>query len=304
MMCEEKKSTPVAFKVKLICSIGFIFLASGNASARTLFTGAYDYKLEMSKDDKVCRHMEKVYKKHFRTPWRVSSFPVDLVNEDDRARNMFPRLPGLEFDAAMAKQMLFSRFPSSPEFEVIQWREGRYKSMSDEKTYPVLVADFDIDNDGKIDTVIHDSFFSYANDMPSKFYPSGIDGFGVYPTGTLNLKAFEGNWLAEFNPNNQTARAVDRLRQTASDAMWLSLRPFVWDGVTYLSASSYMPGNADIDRGHTHKDYTEVLKYIRGSRERESSDEPPLELETICRFRMFEVHQPSNKPKVPESISF
>ncbi len=100
------------------------FLTSGNAIALTSFGSAYRYKLEMSKDDKVCRHMEKVYKKHFRRPW---AYQAKIWGDDKRARNEFIRLPSVEFDSNLAQLMTYSRLPSTPEFEVIPWREGRNK---------------------------------------------------------------------------------------------------------------------------------------------------------------------------------
>ena len=114
------------------------FLTSGNAIALTSFGSAYRYKLEMSKDDKVCRHMEKVYKKHFRRPW---AYQAKIWGDDKRARNVFIRLPGVEFDSNLAQLMTYSRLPSTPEFEVIPWREGRNKfirEMPDNKVQEYL----------------------------------------------------------------------------------------------------------------------------------------------------------------------
>jgi hypothetical protein len=37
----------------------------------------------------------------------------------------FPRLPGVEHDYKATVAMLASRMPSSPEFDAVQWKEGR-----------------------------------------------------------------------------------------------------------------------------------------------------------------------------------
>lgn len=264
-----------------------------------LYTGEYRYELEVSNDDNVCNHMDGVYKKYFRTPWKVSSFPINLTKEDDRVKNMFPRLPGLEFDAAMANQMLFSRFPSSPEFEAIQWREGRYKSLlrSSEVNEPVLVADFDIDNDGKLDTVIHDGFFHQIYDVPSVIYPWGYDNFNVVPLGSIDLELFTGGWLGQIYSqlkNIRTIVASVLALETRIHAGWRSIRPFLLDGVTYFSVAEYEPPFANGVPQVFGNPYTAVLKYTKDTSNQQSSDRPlPSEIETICRFRMFEVQQPS-----------
>lgn len=288
---------------KLLFCVILIFVTNGNAMALTSFDSVYRYKLEMSKDDKVCRHMEKVYKEKFRSPWM---YRADVWSDPDRAKKVFTRLPSVEFNADLAQLMSQAKFPSSPEFEAINWREGRYKSTvsSKEVTLPVLVADFDIDNDGTLDTVLHGTF--YTPKHPSH------DAFSIYPEGALDLMVFEDSWLPpSTDAQIQKTRTLYRSVETLTDETWNSLRPFILDGVTYLSATGYEPPrNSFFKHGQTFKDhkalskyiektrakfprYMAVMKYIKGSRDREGRDQPPLEFETICRFRMTEVHQPS-----------
>lgn len=270
------------------------FLTSGNAIALTSFGSAYRYKLEMSKDDKVCRHMEKVYKKYFRTPW---ASPPDDWN-DERKKNVSTRLPGVEFNADLMGLMDRALFPSSPEFEAIKWREGRYKyQTTDTKSggevvitgtiiNPLLVADFDIDNDGKMDTVIQGGFFE------GMVY--GIDSFSVYPAGTVDLKDLVGESVVKVR-DVQSFREVDGMGETLSVGVdtWRSLRPFILGGVTYLSGARYESPYDGFKPNHIYKDYVDILKYIKGSSFRKGRNQPPLEFETICRFRMTEVHRPS-----------
>lgn len=279
------------FLASLFFGLTLIFLTSGNAIALTSFGSTYRYKLEMSKDDKVCRHMEKVYKRYFRTPW---TSPPDDWN-DDRKKNTSTRLPGVEFNADLMGLMDRALFPSSPEFEAIKWREGRYKYQTTNTKSggevvstatiinPLLAADFDIDNDGKIETVIQDGFFE------GMVY--GADSFSVYPVGTVDMKDLVGD-------STMKPRGVHGIRlihgvENIPTIKWHSLRPFILNGVTYLSGARFETPYDDFEPNHIYKDYMDILKYIKGSRFMKGSNQPPLEFETICRFRMTEVHQPS-----------
>jgi hypothetical protein len=93
----------------------------------------------------------------------------------------------------------------------------------------------------------------------------------------------------------QSFREVDGMGEALSVGVdtWRSLRPFILDGVTYLSGARYESPYDDFKPNHIYKDYMDILKYIKGSSFRKGSDQPPLEFETICRIRMTEVHQPS-----------
>jgi hypothetical protein len=280
---------------KLSFGLIYIFLTCGNAMALTSFSSTYRYKLEMNKDDKVCRHMEKVYKKNFRNPW---AYRADVWSDENRAKNVFTRLPGVEFNAVLAQLMSKARFPSSPEFEAIKWREGRFKyQTTDTKNggevvitgttiNPLLVADFDIDNDGKLDTVIQGGFFG------GMVY--GIDSFSVHPAGTVDLKDLVGESIVKVR-DVQSFREVDGMGEALSVGVdtWRSLRPFILDDFTYLSGARYESPYDGFKSNHIYKDYMDVLKYIKGSRFMRGSDQPSLEFEPVCRFRMTEIHQPS-----------
>lgn len=52
----------------------------------------YRYELELSQDDRVCRHMLEVYNTKFREPWNQQKFPQTKLED------IFPRLPGIEYN--------------------------------------------------------------------------------------------------------------------------------------------------------------------------------------------------------------
>ena len=149
------------------------------------------------------------------------------------------------------------------------------------------MADFDIDNDGKIQTVIQEGFFQGML--------GSISSFSVYPVGTVAIKDLVG--ASVFKPRDvQGTRLIDGIESIPGvkwDIKWRSLRPFFLNGVIYLSGARFETPYGRFEPNHIYKDYMDVLKYIKGSRFMKGSDQPPLEFETICRFRMTEIPQTS-----------
>lgn len=308
-MHKENKSTPVPWSnaylrgsssimlINLFVSWILILLTSGNAIAQASYSATYRYKLEISKDGKVCHYMEKVYNKYFRTPWYDSTFPVDVWQADERARNMFPRLPGVDFDRRVPIETRYARFPSSQEFEAIKWQEGRIKSTHQEiqkdrkivevvdGAAAVLIANFDIDNDGSLDTVIQTSFLT-------EFAGHSWDGFLIIPAGKIDFSQL-GNMSYGDLLHVDGARITD-----VPNKFWYSLRPFVFDDVVYLSGTrnGWPIPTVALPPPALEHDYMEILKYQGGGEfaiQEDGYNHPPLRTETICRFRMIEVHQPS-----------
>jgi hypothetical protein len=141
---------------------------------------AYRYKLEKGANAEVCKHMEAVYNREFRHPW-------GRFEEQPRRRPEFPRLPGVEFDERMASNYFYSAYATSSEFDAIGWREGR--GIWDEegkRVQPFLVADFDIDNDGRPDRVVKSSFM--LSFWPAKrSVPGGEDRLWIFDESQLDL---------------------------------------------------------------------------------------------------------------------
>src|SRR5262245_3898216 len=93
----------------------------------------YQYVLEKGKEQKVCRHMHQVYTKYFASPWKRPPLPPATVATGDygpQSPYAFSRLPGIVHDSRMTFEMSYSRLPTSPEFEAIQWREGRFRFVA------------------------------------------------------------------------------------------------------------------------------------------------------------------------------
>lgn len=269
----------------------------------------YRYELEVNNDPTVCQHMGKVYNAYFRQPWKHHGSGSKEYEEG--GLYTFPKLPGVEHFARTAFVMRYSKWPSSPEFDAIPWREGRHiialepnsssspyaylfkdKTQYNKQGQPLgslLVADFDIDNDGQAETIVKNDFMIGA---PQWEFHSG-DEFHLFPKGSFDPWSFNtANFLAQY-------RAVGILPRKLGEFM---TRPFILNGMTYLS--SYRPwwkiaedGVARIPSsyGYPDREFTEVFRY-RGGGElvpyQTWFEFSPLQKDLVCRFRMKIIKQP------------
>jgi uncharacterized protein len=122
----------------------------------------YRYRLEYSQDRVLCPHMSKVFNSKFKTPWYRSTLKLepDPVLFGVPYSQHFERLPGISYDKRKTYDMFLAKYPTSPEFAAVKWREGRYEpppgSIYTEP--PILVAQVDIDNDGENEWIVKYGF--------------------------------------------------------------------------------------------------------------------------------------------------
>ncbi|HIJ90692.1 MAG: hypothetical protein OEV89_07980 [Desulfobulbaceae bacterium] len=258
----------------------------------------YRYELEVNNDATVCQHMGKVYNAYFRQPWKHHGSGSKEYEEG--GLYTFPKLPGVEHSARAAFAMRYSKWPSSPEFDAVPWREGQsaiiippgtslYNSPPDKVQYScVLIADFDIDNDGRVETVVKDDFMGGG---PQTEFHSG-DSFSIFTRGSIDPATLTSN---------------DRFSQYRTDGIQprhlaeFMARPFIFNGRTYLSG--YRPwwkiaedGVARIPSsyGYPDREFTEVFRYRGGGEhvpEGRGYGNTPLQMDLVCRFRMKIIKQ-------------
>jgi len=245
----------------------------------------YRYVLEESKDDKVCRHMEKVYNGYFAFPWKRPMLDREGTYGPN-SRYAFPKLPGVTHDDRMTFDMTYSRLPSTPEFDAIEWKEGRYRFVvrrDDHRDRPMLVAEFDIDNNGRADIVIKPQFI--LGFYPSRrSWPGGEDAFFVFDKREIDLSQ---PLTFEMFYEGQSGRKKPARIGFAPGAPYRLIRPFVLDGLTYLSAYQQdWPDDDDIAKVREHVD---VLRYRGGAENLGKGGWSPLQIDRVCRFRMTTV---------------
>lgn len=255
--------------LSLLCSLAVVPLkvAAGDGDS-------YVYKLEVGKQVKVCRHMERVYNDKFRRP---SAYEDDPISPP-----AFPRLPGVDYDERKALDLRFSAFPTSAEFDVIQWKEGRIVRDAERNiSSPMLVAKADIDNDGQQDVLVKTSFMlSYP--PAHRSVPGGEDRLFVLNENQLDLS--QSVTLRTFYGHVGQARPA-LLDYMTLDLAARSIRPFVYDGITYLSVYEQLADSED----KIAQEAMWVLRYYRGGGNLGGGDWEPVRADKVCRFRMIVV---------------
>lgn len=186
--------------------------------------------------------------------------------------------------------MRYSKLPTSPEFEAIKWREGRFLlqggSPQDITMQPMLVAELDIDNDGNIDTVIKTGFmFDYTTWGGWDGRDGGVDDIVIYAKGAYD---FTGevtlHTLNHGQPGWPKARGFG--------GRWV--RPFILGGVTYVSKyEDVWPREDGLPSRHQQyptEENMHVLKYRGGGQNLGAGKYTDMDMEPICRFRMIAIH--------------
>jgi hypothetical protein len=246
--------------------------------------------------------MQAVYNTNFKKPWDTP-YPATNKNYGEYSKYEFQKLDGIEHDPKLTYYMRYFRQPSSPEFEAIHWREGRIElslggAASDG---PVLWADFDIDNDGKVESVLVPSFFhkwqsgGAAYMVAGYFHESPISTDGTYidsdyltivSGGSIeHMPYISDSWLIETIHKAVSGDSPTRL---LNDRLGLGFRPFIYKSVTYISAYNQQsighPSSKKVSRTET----IEILKYLRGGGwDMRTKKWGSLNTERICAFQMI-----------------
>ena len=259
----------------------------------------YKYRLEESRDKSMCVHMTQVFNQNFKTPWDrgtgfVGTNPIVFGKQYDQ---LFERLPEVKFDKESTYEMLLSKFPSSPEFDAVRWREGRvcYPEGGNEDIChprPMLVAEIDIDNDGQREWVVKHAFMfkiptKFVSDAGDEDY-SGEDGLAIFPKDGLDLtKSLTLKQLVYGQKPSRQPLLLDI-------KVALQLRPFVYEGETYLSAyqavfddENTLPKKHPSHQLYPDREYMNILRVLKGGKRLEGQIIETANTERVCRIRMI-----------------
>ena len=256
-------------------SIATLVVLFGLLGAKSTLAQTYRYRLESGKQVRVCQHMARIYASQFANPWEFT-----LERPPGPSYPPLPRATG-KITSGQLVGVLLSRYPASPEFEAINWQVGRYLANAPELKgpQPILLARFDIDNDGK-DDVVAKVGFMFSPEPAGQGAPGGNDGLFVFNEN-------EVPWDRPLTPTDLYGHAGST-RPSMISAMTMhmsarSIRPFIYDGQTYLSV--YEAENYFDEK--QRKEQMWVMKYKGGGENLGGGHWRPLNVEKICRFRMF-----------------
>ena len=270
-------------QLSMCAVIGAIFFHTqvGYAGDQTL---RYTYKLQNSQDaqNPVCAHMTEVLNKSFSALWDTDWWSATDANFAADGKYAFPLIKGVEHQGRATFDMRLSKVPSSPEFDAIPWSEGRALVGLQKSPVPILMAYFDFDNDGHIDTVIKLGF--------SRGYDYTTSSGNVFEE---NLVVFRGKQVAA-KPilNLQLAPVPGEEAPVVATAMYE--RPFVHQGRTYVAQYDEDLGN-DFDAGNKspYKPTSEtmtILSYEFSGSTDPTTGKPSWDQKTICTFSMMQTN--------------
>lgn len=269
----------------------------------------YRYKLEEGARHEVCRHMTKVFNARFRTPWDrgwLSLEQVPRTSDGIPYDQVFERLPGVEYNKEFVFAMLLSKYPTSPEFDAVQWKESRfYYSLSDSidgrvvkirHSTPLLVTSLDIDNDGREDWLVKRDFRGEPSRNDDLFNPSA-ETIMIYDRDTFDP------YMEMSEENKATWWDIP------GRILWgfYNVRPFVHRQITYVAA--YQAAwedrpNRPMDRHdgrslqlYPDAEYMNIVRVLSGEGEfvAPQATYRAAKTETVCRIRMILLNKPNNK---------
>lgn len=250
----------------IFCSI-FLALAGTVASEVTHASefDTYRYKLTVSKDDKVCKHMEQVYNTRF-------TRPHDHRDVTGIAALRL-QLPPPEKDDLRLYRLKGSFHPTSPEFEMVKWGYRTYES-TDAGPKPMIVTEIDIDNDGKKETVVKSQFHDGS--------ANGFENLRVFRLNEIDLEAkLTSRYLALGRDGVHPPRYI------GDPAL---LRPFIYQNATYLHIYNYFHPEPGIKGGtYDPPETLSIRKYRSGGNY--LPDFTPAAMEDICQFEMTIVNK-------------
>jgi hypothetical protein len=237
--------------------------------------------LAFEQDADLCTHFDIVFNQRFAHFWDTEPGWSDaaLRSEVER-RYSFPTIPGVQPEFEDLLEMRYSRFPSSPEFDAISWTEGRLSPDGPQdgtggaggSSQPILLAHIDIDNDGKLDTVMKIGFSRGYNWLVSKEY-APAEYIWVWRDSEAANLTLDPRLIAQMPLTERPALV------TPSDYQ----RPFIYHEKTYLARYQLFLRSP----GAVESESMSIVELRDGGSTDGSTGRPVLDEATLCRFSMY-----------------
>jgi hypothetical protein len=281
------------------CGLHFLVALAIAASPAWAAYPEYTFRTVEDHQPDLCAHMNGVFNQHFRHMWSeaVLTDPLDLeAMYSEKSAYAFPLLAGTKHDMRATMAMRFTKVPSSPEFDEIQWYEGHGKetpisASGKNLAYvpPYLVAYVDIDNDGVIDTVFKPEFTIGYSMLLFKAGTAGGAGESIWTYRDKRIEVLAPNSFWDLKDNSDMSHGP---LITIGD----QLRLFSYLGKTYLA--TYDQGFFDSPSKRTraklkrdvppHETMNVASLSYTGSID--PTGRPGWSVTKLCKFDMIQTH--------------
>lgn len=240
----------------------------------------YRYRTAMSEDPRLCKHMERVFNAQFRMIWRTEPMPSPGPSSpySSSGKFAFQRIEGVEHDERTTYDMSLSKWPSSPEFDAIPWRETRVTTGAppnmevpqSDTPRPALTAYVDFDNDGVKDTVIKYGFTAgYAG---IRYRGDANEYLSIWSGTTAPVAPNTSLWSLHHGARERPAVRVNGQY----------LRPLTYAGRTYVASYEVEfepPESGSASPGTPTRETMTLLEF-----------QPGRTGGTVCQFQMIQIH--------------
>lgn len=211
----------------------------------------YRFDLMMSKSDQVCKHMGGVFN------WSFTRM-FDLRGFSQKQKELLGPIE--------------SNYPSSEEFDAVSWQYPKLFMFTEGgPLHHLPVAEFDIDNDGKEETVIKGSIFSGAWDSE--------ESLTIYTQGDIDLTRILT--MKEWTQG----QVGKRPRIIYGGAI---IRPFILKGVSHLMMYEFFQPEGEKGSIDQPPQTLWIRKYLGGG-QRYQGEATPQRMEDVCKFNMIRI---------------
>jgi len=269
-------------------------LLAANASAQSAPLKAhparsitYSYELRINRKPDLCQQMHAVFNERFSNLWDIKD-AVRIEDVAEGSKFVYSRLPDVEFSGLLAIEVLFSKLPTSPEFDAIVWQEGRVVTgappgvpiSASARSRPALVAYADIDNNGAVDTLLRYGFNpGYRNMLRGML---GGEYLKVWRSKRVEIPANSSLWVL------QNSQPVDDRPASLAGSY---LRPLVFKGRTYLAdyEMTLADGGENSGRQVPESESMSIVELLDQGQKNIDTGNPTLSRTILCEYRMIQV---------------
>jgi len=286
MKCTEiLKLCPRNWRISIVVLVALMQSATLVASEP-----AYSFRLVTSQNADLCKHMDSVLNSKFKNMWDAPALgPDNDPSYSSTSKYAFPRAAGVAHDSKVVFALRFSRWPASPEFDAIAWKEARVwngDSGAQQYRQPILVAHIDLDNDGQKDTVFKlGSTRGYAWMASSKTDTPISESLLVWRSRNTQISEKTTMWeLWNSAPLSKGPTVVEGA----------IIRPFIYNSRIYL-----LRYDLDVGEGkklvskfpYLPKESTSIFKFHFSDDLHRETGRPKPVLNAVCRYTMTQVQK-------------
>ena len=239
--------------VMLLLTLSFLVIPVYHVQGNE--TSVYRFDPVKGNNMDVCRHMHKVYNKHFQRLWNIETARPELVD--------------LFLKQYRKSEVLHSFYPTSPEFDEVKWDIREYVDPDFKPPLEgiALIGEIDIDNNGVKDSIVKRTFYGMGNH---------------YSERLLIISDFKPSKLGSIRNSDFFKKQPISLGYAAI------IRPFIYKGTTYLHWYEFKLPEGDSTPDPTVYDkWILIRKYLGTRLNKERYNEP--QYEDICRFDVIDV---------------